>query len=170
MIKREKGRSGEAEVGYPQPPWLRSTLATSAPGRSATVWAYQRVIPTSFRILSSNLRIKSSGVSIVALTVQLAALAVWAIVDRDNDTSHDQMHWAAFDKLEGKGGSKGDFVVGAPLSDEEQLDFSIAIACEVPPVLYEVPMVDRLGSDAIFIRSSSIVQSQNVVGLSRSLR
>ncbi|KAA8519083.1 hypothetical protein F0562_013339 [Nyssa sinensis] len=41
---------------------------------------------------------------------------------RDNDTSHDQMHWAAFDELEGKGGSKGDFVIGAPLSDGEQLD------------------------------------------------
>ncbi|KAA8520549.1 hypothetical protein F0562_014805 [Nyssa sinensis] len=89
---------------------------------------------------------------------------------RDNDTSHDQMHWAAFDELEGKAGSKGDFVVGAPLSDGEQLDFSIAIACEVPPVLYKVPMVDQLGSDAIFIRSSSVVQSRNVTGLSWSLR
>ncbi|KAA8521696.1 hypothetical protein F0562_012314 [Nyssa sinensis] len=121
-------------------------------------------------LFGSYLRIESSGVSIVALTVQLAASAVWAIVDRDNDTSHDQMHWAAFDELKGKGGSKGDFVVGAPLSDEEQLDFSIAIACEVPPLLYEVPRVDWLGSDAIFIWSSSVVQSGNVTGLSRSLR
>ncbi|KAA8517338.1 hypothetical protein F0562_017656 [Nyssa sinensis] len=127
-------------------------------------------VPKTRSTSSIYLRIESSGVSIVALTVQLAESAVWAIVDRDNDTSHDQMHWATFDELEGKGGSKGDFVVGAPLSDGEQLDFSIAIACEVPPVLHEVPRVDQLGSDAIFIRSSSVVQSRNVTGLSRSLR
>ncbi|KAA8544581.1 hypothetical protein F0562_022560 [Nyssa sinensis] len=60
-------------------------------------------ITTSFRALSSYLWIVSSGVSTVASTVQSATSAVSAIVDRDNDASHDQVHWAAFDNLEGKG-------------------------------------------------------------------
>ncbi|KAA8526937.1 hypothetical protein F0562_008834 [Nyssa sinensis] len=60
-------------------------------------------IPTSFRALSSYLRIVSSGASTVASTVRSAASAASAIVDRDNDASHDQVHWAAFDKLEGEG-------------------------------------------------------------------
>ncbi|KAA8544687.1 hypothetical protein F0562_019466 [Nyssa sinensis] len=66
-------------------------------------------------------------------------------------------------------GSKGDVAVSAPLLDGEQLDFSIAIACEGPPVLYEVPMVDLLDIDAIFIRSSSVVLFQNATKLIRSL-
>ncbi|KAA8544636.1 hypothetical protein F0562_022648 [Nyssa sinensis] len=60
-------------------------------------------IPTSFCALSSYLRIVSSGVSTVASTVRLVASAASAIVDRDNDASHDQVHWATFDKSEGKG-------------------------------------------------------------------
>ncbi|KAA8542868.1 hypothetical protein F0562_024020 [Nyssa sinensis] len=46
---------------------------------------------------------------------------------------------------------------GAPLPDEEQLDYSIAIEYEGPPVPYEVPKVDPLDVDAISIRSSSVV-------------
>uniref|UniRef100_A0A5B7B0J8 Uncharacterized protein n=1 Tax=Davidia involucrata TaxID=16924 RepID=A0A5B7B0J8_DAVIN len=60
-------------------------------------------IPTSFRALSSYLRIVSSGASTVASTVRSAASAASAIVDRDNDASHEQVHWAGFDKLEGEG-------------------------------------------------------------------
>ncbi|XP_009794099.1 autophagy-related protein 18f-like [Nicotiana sylvestris] len=56
-------------------------------------------IPTSFRALS---RIVSSGASTVASTVRSAASA---IVDRDNDSTHDQVLWAGFDKLECEGGS-----------------------------------------------------------------
>ncbi|KAE9456610.1 hypothetical protein C3L33_11615, partial [Rhododendron williamsianum] len=44
-------------------------------------------IPTSFRALSSYLRIVSSGASSVARS---AASAASAIVERDNDNSHDQ--------------------------------------------------------------------------------
>lgn len=46
-------------------------------------------IPSSFRAISSYLRIVSSGASTVASTVRSAASA--AIVDRDNDASHDQV-------------------------------------------------------------------------------
>ncbi|XP_059643555.1 extra-large guanine nucleotide-binding protein 3-like [Cornus florida] len=46
---------------------------------------------------------------------------------------------------------------GAPLPDEDQLDFSIAIEYEGPPVPYDVPKVDPLDVDSISIRSSSIV-------------
>ena len=47
--------------------------------------------------------------------------------------------------------------VGAPLPDEEQLDYSIAIEYEGPPVPYEVPRVDPLDVDSLSIRSSSVV-------------
>ncbi|KAL3503435.1 hypothetical protein ACH5RR_037884 [Cinchona calisaya] len=57
-------------------------------------------IPASFKALSSYLRIVSSGASTVASTVRSAASAASAIVERDLDSSHDQVHWAAFDKLE----------------------------------------------------------------------
>ncbi|XP_009624726.1 autophagy-related protein 18f-like [Nicotiana tomentosiformis] len=56
-------------------------------------------IPTSFRALS---RIVSSGAATVASTVRSAASA---IVDRDNDSTHDQVLWAGFDKLECEGGA-----------------------------------------------------------------
>ncbi|KAL6962956.1 hypothetical protein U1Q18_037920 [Sarracenia purpurea var. burkii] len=46
---------------------------------------------------------------------------------------------------------------GAPLPDEDQLDYSIAIEYEGPPVSYQVPKVDPLDLDSISIRSSSIV-------------
>ncbi|KAK9268924.1 hypothetical protein L1049_000689 [Liquidambar formosana] len=58
-------------------------------------------IPSSFRAISSYLRIVSSGASTVASNVRSAASA--AIVDRDDDASHDQVHWAGFDKLECEG-------------------------------------------------------------------
>ncbi|KAG8365036.1 hypothetical protein BUALT_Bualt18G0061200 [Buddleja alternifolia] len=55
------------------------------------------IIPNSFKALS---RIVSSGASTVASTVRSAASAASAIVDRDSETSHDQVSWAGFDKLE----------------------------------------------------------------------
>ncbi|XP_027172544.1 autophagy-related protein 18f [Coffea eugenioides] len=57
-------------------------------------------IPTSFKALSSYLRIVSSGASTVASTVRSAASAASAIVERDSDSFHDQVHWAAFDNLQ----------------------------------------------------------------------
>ncbi|THG13640.1 hypothetical protein TEA_024712 [Camellia sinensis var. sinensis] len=46
---------------------------------------------------------------------------------------------------------------GAPLPNEEQLDYSIAIEYDIPPVPYQVPKVDSLDVDSISIRTSSIV-------------
>ncbi|VVA28203.1 PREDICTED: autophagy-related [Prunus dulcis] len=57
-------------------------------------------IPNSFRAISSYLRIVSSGASTVARS---AASVASSIVDRDDDTNHDQVNWAGFDKLEGEG-------------------------------------------------------------------
>ncbi|GMP28129.1 hypothetical protein CsSME_00003806 [Camellia sinensis var. sinensis] len=47
--------------------------------------------------------------------------------------------------------------VGAPLPNEEQLDYSIAIEYDDPTVPYQVPKVDPLDVDSISIRTSSIV-------------
>lgn len=47
--------------------------------------------------------------------------------------------------------------VGAPLPDEEHLDYSIAVEYEGPPVPYQVPIVDPLDVDSLSIRSSSMV-------------
>ncbi|CAN6560791.1 unnamed protein product [Malus baccata var. baccata] len=57
-------------------------------------------IPNSFRAISSYLRIVSSGASTVARS---AASVASSIVDRDDDTNHDQVNWAGFDNLEGEG-------------------------------------------------------------------
>ncbi|CAL5328424.1 unnamed protein product [Camellia sinensis] len=46
---------------------------------------------------------------------------------------------------------------GAPLPNEEQLDYSIAIEYDDPPVPYQVPKFDPLDVDSISIRTSSIV-------------
>lgn len=48
-------------------------------------------IPTSFRTLSNYLKIVSSGASTVASTVKSAASAASAIVDREFDSSHEQV-------------------------------------------------------------------------------
>lgn len=49
------------------------------------------ILPNSFRAFSSYLKIVSSGASSVASTVRSAASAASAIVERDGDTSHDQV-------------------------------------------------------------------------------
>lgn len=64
------------------------------------------VFPSSFRALS---KIVSSGASTVASTVKSAASA---IVERDNDSSHDQVLWAGFDKLESERGNSANFAPG----------------------------------------------------------
>lgn len=46
---------------------------------------------------------------------------------------------------------------GAPLPDEEQLDFSIAVEYEGPPLPYDVPKVDPLSIDSLSFRTSSVV-------------
>ncbi|EEF39532.1 breast carcinoma amplified sequence, putative [Ricinus communis] len=57
-------------------------------------------LPSSFRAISSYLRIVSSGASTVARS---AASVAQSIVDRDDDASNDQVHWAGFDKLDDEG-------------------------------------------------------------------
>lgn len=51
---------------------------------------------------------------------------------------------------------------GAPLPDEEQLDYSIAVEYEGPPVPYEVPTVDPLELDSLSIRTSSMVSVSDI--------
>nr|DAD35844.1 TPA_asm: hypothetical protein HUJ06_006484 [Nelumbo nucifera] len=46
---------------------------------------------------------------------------------------------------------------GAPLPDEEHLDYSIAVEYHGPPVPFEVPKVEPLDIDSLSIRSSSLV-------------
>ncbi|XP_042041791.1 autophagy-related protein 18f-like isoform X1 [Salvia splendens] len=71
------------------------------------------ILPNSFRAFSSYLKIVSSGASTVASTVRSAASAASAIVERDGDTSHDQISWAGFDKLElEKGNSRQVLLLG----------------------------------------------------------
>ncbi|CAK9176262.1 unnamed protein product [Ilex paraguariensis] len=58
------------------------------------------LVNSSFRALSSYLKIVQSGASTV---VRSAVSAASTIADRDSDNSHDQVHWAGFDKLECEG-------------------------------------------------------------------
>ncbi|XP_021892890.1 autophagy-related protein 18f isoform X1 [Carica papaya] len=55
---------------------------------------------SSFRAISSYLRIVSAGASTVARS---AVSVASSIVDREDDSSHDQVLWAGFDKLEVEG-------------------------------------------------------------------
>lgn len=55
------------------------------------------IIPNSFKSLSSYLKFVSSGASTVAASVRSATSSVGV---RDSETSHDQVLWAGFDKLE----------------------------------------------------------------------
>ncbi|XP_040931969.1 autophagy-related protein 18f isoform X2 [Gossypium hirsutum] len=55
---------------------------------------------SSFRAISSYLRIVSSGASTVARS---AVSVASSIVDREDDSGYDQVHWAGFDNLEGEG-------------------------------------------------------------------
>ena len=45
---------------------------------------------------------------------------------------------------------------GAPLPDEEHLDYSIAVEYQGPPVPYQVPKVDPLDLDSIPVRASTV--------------
>ncbi|KAF3438289.1 hypothetical protein FNV43_RR21051 [Rhamnella rubrinervis] len=45
---------------------------------------------------------------------------------------------------------------GAPLPDEDQLDYSIAVEYEGPPLPYDVPKVDPLSIDSLSFRTSSV--------------
>ncbi|KDP37427.1 hypothetical protein JCGZ_07954 [Jatropha curcas] len=55
---------------------------------------------------------------------------------------------------------------GAPLPDEEQLDYSIAVEYEGPPVPYDVPRVDPLNLDSLSVRTSSLVSVSDEKDLS----
>ncbi|XP_057968971.1 extra-large guanine nucleotide-binding protein 3-like [Malania oleifera] len=48
---------------------------------------------------------------------------------------------------------------GAPLPDEEQLDFSIAVEYEGPPVPFDVPKIDPLDLDSLSGRTPSLVSA-----------
>ncbi|GMP50097.1 hypothetical protein CsSME_00016846 [Camellia sinensis var. sinensis] len=52
---------------------------------------------------------------------------------------------------------------GAPLPNEEQLDYSIVIEYDGPPVPNQVPKVDPLDVDSISICTSSIVSVSECV-------
>lgn len=45
---------------------------------------------------------------------------------------------------------------GAPLPDEDHLDYSIAVEYEGPPIPYEIPRIDPLKFNSLSIRTSSI--------------
>lgn len=45
---------------------------------------------------------------------------------------------------------------GAPLPDEEHLDYSIAVEYQGPPITYEVPKVDPLHMESVSVRTSSL--------------
>ncbi|XP_039046411.1 extra-large guanine nucleotide-binding protein 3-like isoform X2 [Hibiscus syriacus] len=47
--------------------------------------------------------------------------------------------------------------VGAPLPDEDHLDYSIAIEYEGPPIPYDVPRVDPLGLDSLSVCDTSSI-------------
>ncbi|KAJ9141580.1 hypothetical protein P3X46_032101 [Hevea brasiliensis] len=46
---------------------------------------------------------------------------------------------------------------GAPLPDEDHLDYSIAVEYQGPPIPYQVPRVDPLNLDSLSVRTSSLV-------------
>ncbi|KAF2317573.1 hypothetical protein GH714_024822 [Hevea brasiliensis] len=58
---------------------------------------------------------------------------------------------------------------GAPLPDEDHLDYSIAVEYEGPPVSYQVPRVDPLNLDSLSIRSSSLASVADDKDLSNSV-
>ena len=56
--------------------------------------------------------------------------------------------------------------VGAPLPDEEHLDYSIAVEYQGPPVHYQVPKVDPLDFNSIPVSASSFASVASVSDLS----
>jgi hypothetical protein len=49
---------------------------------------------------------------------------------------------------------------GAPLPDEDHLDYSIAVEYEGPPIPYEVPRIDPLNLNLLPTRASSLVSTE----------
>ncbi|KAF5730282.1 Extra-large GTP-binding protein 3 [Tripterygium wilfordii] len=54
---------------------------------------------------------------------------------------------------------------GAPLPDEDQLDYSIAVEYDGPPLQYDVPRVDPLDIDSLSIRTTSVVSASELSGI-----
>ncbi|KAL5737790.1 hypothetical protein ACOSP7_030551 [Xanthoceras sorbifolium] len=77
-------------------------MRNSTDGKKAQNGVGSRSSKSPFRAISSYLRIVSSGASTVARS---AVSVASSIVDRDDDSSHDQVLWAGFDKLEGERGA-----------------------------------------------------------------
>ncbi|XP_047337582.1 extra-large guanine nucleotide-binding protein 3-like [Impatiens glandulifera] len=55
--------------------------------------------------------------------------------------------------------------VGAPLPDEEHLDYSIAVEYDGPPVSYTVPRVDPIEFESVSIQTASIVSGSDFPSL-----
>lgn len=80
--------------------WLLfSGMRNSSDGKKPQNGVVSRSGKSPFRAISSYLRIMSSGASTVAKS---AVSVASSIVERDDDSSHDQVLWAGFDKLEGE--------------------------------------------------------------------
>ncbi|KAJ6375935.1 hypothetical protein OIU77_000826 [Salix suchowensis] len=57
---------------------------------------------------------------------------------------------------------------GAPLPDEDHLDYSIAVEYEGPPIPYEVPRIDPLNLNSPPIRTSSLASTEESKSKSKS--
>ncbi|EOY12608.1 Autophagy 18 F isoform 5, partial [Theobroma cacao] len=84
--------------------WVFEIMRNSGDGQGQSKMqgggVVSRSARSSFRAISSYLRIVSSGASNVARS---AVSVASSIVDREDDSGCDQVHWAGFDKLEGEG-------------------------------------------------------------------
>ncbi|MBA0606609.1 hypothetical protein Godav_019051 [Gossypium davidsonii] len=79
---------------------MRNSGDGQGQSRTQSGGVVSRSARSSFRAISSYLRIVSSGASTVARS---AVSVASSIVDREDDSGYDQVHWAGFDKLEGEG-------------------------------------------------------------------
>lgn len=82
--------------------WFFSGMRNSTDGPKPQNGVVSRSTKSPFRAISSYFRIVSSGASTVARS---AVSVASSIVERDDESSHDQVLWAGFDKLESEAGA-----------------------------------------------------------------